>query len=98
MKHRLTEVDLNVTDRCNQACTYCSVPVTLVTDQSPELTLGQLAQLFDEFEELGVKLVRVVGGEPFVRKDIEAILELAGHRSFQTIVLTNGLPRPAAPC
>ncbi|MGO7482956.1 radical SAM/SPASM domain-containing protein [Rhizobium ruizarguesonis] len=92
MNNRLIEVDLNVTDRCNLTCTYCSVPVTSVRDSSPELTLHQLARLFDEFEELGVKLLRLAGGEPFVRRDIEAILELAGHRSFKTIVLTNGLP------
>jgi len=92
MKPQLTEIDLNVTDRCNLTCTYCSVPVTSVNDPSPELTLDQLARLFDEFEELGVKLVRLAGGEPFVRRDIEDILQLAGHRSFNTIVLTNGLP------
>lgn len=92
MKARLTEVDLNVTDRCNLTCTYCSVPVTKVNDPSPELTLDQLSRLFDEFEELGVKLVRLAGGEPFVRRDIQDILELVGYRSFKTIVLTNGLP------
>lgn len=92
MKLHLTEIDLNITDRCNLTCTYCSVPITSVNDPSPELTLDQLARLFDEFEELGVKLVRLAGGEPFVRRDIEEILQLAGHRSFNTIVLTNGLP------
>lgn len=92
MKPRLEEIDLNVTDRCNLSCTYCSVPVTSVSDTSPELTLAQVSRLFDEFEEVGVKLVRIAGGEPFVRRDIEEILQLAGHRSFTTIVLTNGLP------
>jgi AdoMet-dependent heme synthase len=92
MKPQLTEIDLNITDRCNLNCTYCSVPVTPVNDPSAELTLQQLARLFDEFEELGVKLVRLAGGEPFVRRDIEDILQLAGHRCFNTIVLTNGLP------
>jgi len=92
MKPQLTEIDLNITDRCNLTCTYCSVPVTAVNHRSQELTLDQLARLFDEFEELGVKLVRLAGGEPFVRRDIAEILQLAGHRSFYTIVLTNGLP------
>lgn len=92
MKPKLREIDLNITDRCNLTCTYCSVPVTKVNDPSPEVTLEQLSRLFDEFEELGVKLVRLAGGEPFVRRDIEDILQLAGHRSFTTIVLTNGIP------
>lgn len=92
MKPHLREVDLNITNRCNLACSYCSVPITPVSDASPELTLEQLDRLFDEFEKMDVKLVRLAGGEPFVRRDIEDILLLAGHRTFDTVVLTNGLP------
>lgn len=92
MNLKLTEIDLNITDRCNLTCSYCSVPVTKANDTSPELTLNQIGALFDEFDKVGVKLVRLAGGEPFVRRDIEEILQLAGNRSFQTIVLTNGIP------
>ncbi|HEX5717764.1 MAG TPA: radical SAM protein [Thermoanaerobaculia bacterium] len=86
----LREVDLNVTDRCNLTCEYCSVLVTPVTDRTPELSLERIERLFEEFDELGVQLVRIVGGEPFVRKDIGPILRSAGHRRFRTSVLTNG--------
>ena len=86
----LQEVDLNITNRCNLTCEYCSVSVTPVSDRTPELSLQKIEQLFAEFEELGVTLVRIVGGEPFIRRDIKEILRMAGHRSFRTVLLTNG--------
>src|SRR5262245_15506476 len=86
----LQEADLNITDRCNLTCEYCSVSVKPVSDKTPELSLQKIEQLFNEFEELGVSLVRLVGGEPFVRKDIKQILQMAGHRRFRTVLLTNG--------
>src|SRR4051812_33025464 len=87
---QLREVDLNVTKRCNLSCTFCSVDVKRVSDRSAELSLKAIENLFHEFEQLGVSHVRIVGGEPFVRRDIHEILSLAGQFRFRSAVLTNG--------
>jgi AdoMet-dependent heme synthase len=89
-KLKLREVDLNITDRCNLKCEFCSVDVLPVSAKSTELSLTRIEQLFEEIEALGVEMVRLVGGEPFVRSDIAAILKLASRFGFCTSVLTNG--------
>jgi AdoMet-dependent heme synthase len=87
--YRLESVDLNVTRRCNLACTFCSVDVEKLSSRSPELTLADIDRLFFQFEGCGVSKVRLVGGEPFARSDICEILELSSRFRFQTSVLTN---------
>jgi radical SAM protein with 4Fe4S-binding SPASM domain len=89
-RRRLTEVDLNITSRCNLGCDFCSVLVEPPAHKGDELSLERLAELFDEFESLGVEEVRLVGGEPFVRRDIGDILKLAGRRSFRTSFSLDG--------
>lgn len=87
---RLVEVDLNITKRCNLTCDFCSVLVEPVGSASDELSLEQIERLFGELEDLGTQRVRIVGGEPFVRRDIDEILRLSGQFRFGTSVLTNG--------
>ncbi|HEY3452785.1 MAG TPA: GTP 3',8-cyclase MoaA [Myxococcales bacterium] len=69
---RLTYLRLSVTDRCNYRCSYCS----------PGSWAGR-AQLLDEeevvrvatlFARMGVRKVRLTGGEPLLRKDLPSIV------------------------
>lgn len=86
----LREVDLNLTARCNLDCKFCSVQVQPVTHRGTELDIRTLERLFVEFDQLGVRVIRLVGGEPFVRRDIGEIIALAGQFRFSTTILTNG--------
>lgn len=65
--------------------------MTPVRDRTPEISLRRLEELFDELEALGTRIVRLVGGEPFVRRDIGEIISRTAGRSFWTSVLTNGM-------
>ena len=93
------DLRLSITDRCNLRCTYCMpaqglewlpTPALLTT---AELTrLGRLA-----VERLGVERIRLTGGEPLLRRDLEEIIaSLAALRTAEGVkpniaLTTNGL-------
>jgi cyclic pyranopterin phosphate synthase len=62
---------LSVTDRCDFRCFYC-IPKGFKEFADPEqrLTLEELERLVRIFSELGVRRVRLTGGEPLLRKDL----------------------------
>lgn len=64
-------VRLSVTDKCNLRCFYC-LPERFSDFEQPEhwLTFDEIERVIKAFTELGVKRVRITGGEPLVRKNI----------------------------
>ncbi len=62
---------LSLTDRCNFRCDYCSV--SDYDDPGAVLTRPEIARLVGIFARLGVRRVRLTGGEPTLRKDVVAI-------------------------
>ena len=90
-----------VTDRCNFRCAYCK-PAPL--EREPEegiallprtdlLTFEEIASLAAVFVRLGVRKIRITGGEPLVRRGIETLFEmLSGIDGLNELALsTNGL-------
>jgi cyclic pyranopterin phosphate synthase len=69
---RITYLRLSITDRCNFRCTYCS-PASW-GGKKDLLTAGELERISSVFAQLGVRRVRLTGGEPLIRPDI---LEIA---------------------
>ncbi len=76
-----------ITWRCELNCYMCNIPSL---QDKAELDTQQVKSLFEQFKELDV--VRITGGEPFVRKDLEEIVEyIISHCNPSTVVLnTNG--------
>lgn len=66
---------ISVTDRCNLRCVYCmgAEGVTLL-DHESILTYEEILKVIEAAVELGVKKVRISGGEPLVRKNIESLI------------------------
>jgi GTP 3',8-cyclase len=62
---------LSLTDRCNFRCGYCSV--SDYEDPATVLTRAEIARLVRLFARLGVRRVRLTGGEPTLRKDLVAV-------------------------
>jgi cyclic pyranopterin phosphate synthase len=62
---------LSLTDRCNFRCGYCSASDLEAAEGL--LTRGEIARLLTLFGRLGVRRVRLTGGEPTLRKEIVAI-------------------------
>ncbi len=66
----ITYLRLSVTDRCDFRCTYCMTEHMQFLPKADLLTLEELDRLSSAFIDLGVKKLRITGGEPLVRKGI----------------------------
>ena len=89
---RVRYVRISVTDRCDFRCVYCMSEEMTFLPRAQVLTLEELALVARAFVELGVEKVRLTGGEPLVRRDIDTLVEqvgaLPGLRDFA--MTTNG--------
>jgi cyclic pyranopterin phosphate synthase len=85
---------VSVTDRCNSRCLYC-MPKEGVPFLPPSriLRYEEILLLADVFLGLGIKKIRITGGEPLIRKNVLFLLEELGKkRGLRELVLTtNGL-------
>ncbi|KAI4333209.1 hypothetical protein L6164_018046 [Bauhinia variegata] len=91
---RHTYLRISLTERCNLRCQYC-MPAEGVelTRSSQLLTKAEIVRLANLFVSSGVNKIRLTGGEPTVRKDIEDIcLELSNLKGLRELAMTtNGL-------
>lgn len=89
----LTYLRLAVTDRCNLRCTYC-MPAEGIT-YMPErelLSWEEMFRLTRILHEMGIKKVRITGGEPFVRNGLlDFLTNLAGLKDLEICLTTNGV-------
>lgn len=86
-------VRLAVTDRCNLRCQYCMPAHGIeIAPRADLLTFKEMYRIIRVLTELGVKKVRLTGGEPFVRKDFIKFLEMLSFNDLlETInITTNG--------
>jgi MoaA/NifB/PqqE/SkfB family radical SAM enzyme len=79
-------VSLNLTMKCNLACSMC----TTCYDQPNELSTREVKDVIDQTALWGVKVFNPLGGEPFVRRDLEEILAYACNKDFYITLTTNG--------
>jgi GTP 3',8-cyclase len=67
----LTNLRLSVTDRCNLRCAYCMPEENYSWLPNPEiLSFEEIEVLVDRFVAMGVRKLRVTGGEPLVRREL----------------------------
>ncbi|MCS6807477.1 MAG: GTP 3',8-cyclase MoaA [Candidatus Kapabacteria bacterium] len=89
----ITYLRLSVTDRCNLRCTYCMGESIRFLPKSKLLTLEEIVRVVQICAQLGIRKVRITGGEPFMRNEILAIL--CALRSVEGInevhITTNGV-------
>ncbi len=90
----LRNLRLSVTDRCNLRCQYC-MPEEEYTwlPRNDMLTFEEMAHLVDVFADLGVDKVRLTGGEPLLRRDLDRLVRLLGGnaRIRDLAMTTNGV-------
>lgn len=81
---------LSVTDRCDFRCVYCMAEEMTFLPRNQILSLEELALVAKAFTELGVKKIRLTGGEPLVRADIEKLVkEVSDLPGLDEVVLTS---------
>lgn len=82
-------VRISVTDRCDFRCVYCMEPDTRFVPHAEVLTLEELALVARAFTELGVKKIRITGGEPLVRRNVVKLMaDINGLPGLRELVLT----------
>lgn len=90
---RIEYLRLSVTDRCDLRCAYC-MPVGFKDYEEPGhwLTFDEIERLVSVFARLGVKRIRLTGGEPLLRRNLtELAKRLAGLAGVEDLALsTNG--------
>src|SRR5512146_546908 len=95
--HRpLRDLRVSVTDRCNFRCVYCMPKEVFGRDhpfleRRELLSFEEIARLARVFRGLGVEKIRITGGEPLVRRDLERLIEmLAAIEGLDLTLTTNG--------
>ena len=76
----ITYLRVSVTDRCDLRCVYCMSEDMHFLPRTEVLTLEELERLCDAFIRLGVRKLRITGGEPLVRRDVLSLFERLGAR------------------
>src|SRR5712692_3130614 len=67
---------ISVTDRCNLRCTYCMPEDVVFMDRRELLTFEEIAHFVRVAAPLGVDKIRLTGGEPLMRRDLEKLVRL----------------------
>src|SRR6266702_6922366 len=75
----LRDLRISVTDRCNFRCTYCMPKEVFGRDfqflpSTALLSFEEITRLSRIFIEQGIKKIRLTGGEPLVRRDLEKLV------------------------
>ena len=76
----ITYVRLSVTDRCNFRCVYCMAEKMTFLPHAEVLRLEELDRLCSIFVGLGVKKIRLTGGEPLVRRGVMTLFQSLSRR------------------
>ncbi|AKH68262.1 molybdenum cofactor biosynthesis protein A [Spongiibacter sp. IMCC21906] len=89
---RVDYLRLSVTDRCDFRCVYCMAEDMQFLPRSQILSLEQLYDISSAFVRLGVKKIRLTGGEPLVRNNMLQLVEQLGQLDGleQLHLTTNG--------
>jgi len=91
---RVRYLRLSVTDRCDLRCRYCMAEHMVFLPKKDLLTLEELYRLATVFMALGIRKIRITGGEPLMRRSIESFFSLLqphlGHGLDEITLTTNG--------
>src|SRR5436305_2484922 len=75
----ITYLRVSVTDRCDFRCVYCMAEEMTFLPKKELLTLEELDRVCSAFIRLGVKKLRLTGGEPLMRRDIMTLFRALGR-------------------
>jgi len=85
-------VRISITDRCDFRCIYCMNEDMQFLPREDILTLEELGAIGKSFVELGIKKIRLTGGEPLVRQNCLKLIEELGaiNELEELTITTNG--------
>ena len=89
---RLSHLDIELTERCNNNCLHCYInrPAGDEKSRRREMSAARVGEILREAASLGCLGVRFTGGEPLLRDDFEEIYLYARKLGMKVVILTNG--------
>jgi len=89
----IRDLRISITDRCNFRCVYCMPKEVFGRDypflpRAELLTFEEIERLARIFAGLGVEKIRITGGEPLVRRDVETLVAMLARISGLDLTLT----------
>ena len=76
----ITYLRISVTDRCDLRCVYCMAEDMTFLPRAEILSLEEIERLARVFIDLGVRKLRITGGEPLLRRNVISLFERLGTR------------------
>ncbi|MEW6574033.1 MAG: radical SAM protein [Bacillota bacterium] len=88
-KEELRSIYFYLTNDCNLRCKHCWVAAGQNKEKGKEISSDEIKGIIDQAIPLGLKTIKLTGGEPLLRKDLQEILEYASTRNLSIIIETN---------
>ncbi|WP_317622636.1 GTP 3',8-cyclase MoaA [Ketobacter sp.] len=89
---RVNYLRISVTDRCDFRCVYCMAEEMTFLPRNQILSLEEIQRIARVFVALGVRKIRLTGGEPLVRRNVMSLVQQLGQLPGldQLVMTTNG--------
>ena len=85
----INSLRLSVTQRCNLSCPYCHREGEL--NPAKEISMEKIEEIIKNAKSIGIKKIKITGGEPLVREGITDVIRIIKKYNFEEISLvTNG--------
>ena len=91
-QREINTIRISVTDRCNLRCFYCYEEYQYLKKEDL-LSFEEIVSIIKECVKLGIKRVKLTGGEPLIRKDIDILIKMISEiKGIEDIsITTNGV-------
>lgn len=87
-----TYLRISLTDRCNLRCFYCMPEDGIqLMEKSNIMSLEEIIRIAQIYQSLGVNTIRLTGGEPLVRKNIDYLIRQLSNLGVNLKITTNGI-------
>ncbi len=85
--NQITEAQIYLTRRCNLRCNYCKLTKTHLR----ELSLEGWKKGYDNLKKIGIKTVKLLGGEPTIKKWLPELISYSNKTGIKTALLSNSM-------
>jgi cyclic pyranopterin phosphate synthase len=85
---KITYLRISITDRCNLKCFYCRPEEHQFVPREEILSYEDMTRLVKALRKYGLKTVRITGGEPLLRQDLNVFIKMLKDTGIEDIALT----------
>lgn len=83
---------ISLTERCNLRCFYCMPEEGIqLRDKAEFMSFEELLTIANTFVKMGVKKIRLTGGEPMIKKDFDTVIRALGKMPIELAITTNAI-------